>query len=111
MEKEVAERGFSFDIDRMENAIMECARMEKEDKALSVLKERNIENQNHKKISPVKVPLNNFSGFCERYKSPTDSLLSPVSTGLLARNEKAPKHVPLGAPTKVLDDKFQEVRC
>ncbi|KAH7652332.1 hypothetical protein IHE45_19G010500 [Dioscorea alata] len=41
-----------------------------------------------KSITPVHLQVPKQSEFPERYMSPTDMIISPVSKGLLARNQK-----------------------
>lgn len=83
----------------------------------SVLKEKNrgghqniVARRNKeegKKISPpnVKLPPKRPFGFPERYKSPTDSIMSPATRGLLARNKKymRPMELPTYVPPKAVE--------
>eukprot|EP00252_Welwitschia_mirabilis_P018262 TRINITY_DN40583_c0_g1_i1.p1 TRINITY_DN40583_c0_g1~~TRINITY_DN40583_c0_g1_i1.p1 ORF type:complete len:117 (+),score=29.29 TRINITY_DN40583_c0_g1_i1:186-536(+) len=61
-----------------------------------------------KKLTPpnVKVPDTKNFGLLERYKSPTDSIMSPATRVLLARNKKTmrPMELPAYVPPKVSAD-------
>eukprot|EP01018_Ginkgo_biloba_P013423 Gb_26295 [translate_table: standard] len=88
----------------------------------SVLKEKNTEHRNivarrnkeeGKRVSPpnVKVPPKKVFGFPERYRSPTDSIMSPTSRGLLARNRRSmrPIELPAYVPPKAMENTVQSV--
>ncbi|XP_043707222.1 uncharacterized protein LOC122656672 [Telopea speciosissima] len=56
---------------------------------------------------PLKVP--EAFKYQERYKSPTDFMMSPVSKGLLARSRKTGAHLPLAEnPPKIQNPCFQD---
>lgn len=60
-------------------------------------------------VDPVKVPPKKFAGFpADRYTSPTDSVMSPISRGLLARSKRFRKPQQVSVPPKILGDTFQE---
>ncbi|XP_026386473.1 uncharacterized protein LOC113281819 [Papaver somniferum] len=63
------------------------------------------------KINPLRLPKAFKSFKCpERYMSPTDKLMSPVSKGLLARSKRPGSLIPPSAnPPKILDKCFQDV--
>ncbi len=91
--------------------------VKEEEKIPSVLKEKNSEGPQNivarrnkeegKKITPpnVKVPPKRAFGFPERYRSPTDSIMSPATRGLLARNKKSmrPIELPTYVPPKAVE--------
>lgn len=88
-----------------------------EEETPSVLKEKNSEGHQNivarrnkeegKKITPpnVKVPPKRAFGLSERYRSPTDSIMSPATRGLLARNKKSmrPMELPTYVPPKAVE--------
>lgn len=90
---------------------------QEEEEIPSVLKEKNSEGHQNivarrnkeegKKITPpnVKVPPKRAFGFSERYRSPTDSIMSPATRGLLARNKKSmrPIELPTYVPPKAVE--------
>ncbi|KAI5077765.1 hypothetical protein GOP47_0007589 [Adiantum capillus-veneris] len=60
-------------------------------------------------VDPVQVPPKQFQGFpADRYMSPTDSIMSPISRGLLARNRRSTRLPQAFVPPKVLDNTFQD---
>eukprot|EP00250_Pteridium_aquilinum_P015029 c22338_g1_i1 orf=187-711(+) len=60
-------------------------------------------------VDPVQVPPKQFLGFpAERYMSPTDSIMSPISRGLLARSRRSKRLPPAFVPPKALDHTFQD---
>ncbi|MCO5569019.1 hypothetical protein L7F22_022725 [Adiantum nelumboides] len=60
-------------------------------------------------VDPVQVPPKQFRGFpADRYMSPTDSIMSPISRGLLARNRRSTRLPPTFVPPKALDNTFQD---
>ncbi|CAN6477176.1 unnamed protein product [Victoria cruziana] len=61
---------------------------------------------------PVDLPKRKAINFLERYKSPTDLMMSPVSRGLMARNRKTaalPIHGINQPERKVLESKIPDV--
>lgn len=60
-------------------------------------------------VDPVQVPPKQFLGFpADRYMSPTDSIMSPISRGLLARSRRFTRLPPAFVPPKVLHHTFQD---
>lgn len=109
----MAEVQFPLDLQKHESVgVTPEKTVEQEDEETpSVLKEKNSEGHQNivarrnkeegKKITPpnVKVPPKRAFGFSERYRSPTDSIMSPATRGLLARNKKSMR--PIELPTYV----------
>ncbi|KAH7294863.1 hypothetical protein KP509_27G022500 [Ceratopteris richardii] len=63
-------------------------------------------------VNPVQVPPKEFRDFpVDRYMSPTDSIMSPISRGLLARNRRSRNLPPAFVPPKVLDSTFEEAEA
>ncbi|BBM96796.1 hypothetical protein MPTK1_1g00810 [Marchantia polymorpha subsp. ruderalis] len=72
-------------------------------------KERNRE-EGKRMIPPhIKVPPKKLFGYPERYKSPTDAMVSPISKGLLARNRRPARTLAPVVPPKALENTFQDV--
>ncbi|XP_042498999.1 uncharacterized protein LOC122077202 [Macadamia integrifolia] len=69
---------------------------------------QNSGNGTHKVTpDPLKVP--EAFKHQERYKSPTDFMMSPVSKGLLARSRKTGSHLPPAEnPPKLQNPRFQD---
>ncbi|KAJ7530616.1 hypothetical protein O6H91_14G010700 [Diphasiastrum complanatum] len=79
-------------------------------RAESVLTERNKdEGRRLLPPNPVKVPPKRMFGYPEKYKSPTDSLVSPISRGLLARNRRPSRLLAPPVPPKALESTFQNI--
>ncbi|KAG0580937.1 hypothetical protein M758_4G214800 [Ceratodon purpureus] len=75
-----------------------------------VLRERNKKGADVKRKTPpnpVKVPARSNLSYPERYMSPTDSLVSPVTKGVLARNRKPMRLLNPWGPPKALENTFQ----
>lgn len=72
-------------------------------------RERNMEEG--KKLLPphIKVPPKKLFGYPERYRSPTDAMVSPVSRGLLTRNRRPARTLAPMVPPKALENTFQDV--
>jgi len=77
-----------------------------------ILRERNKKGEDVKRKvvpNPVKVPARSAMSYPERYMSPTDSLVSPVTKGVLARNRKPMRLLNPWGPPKALESTFQGV--
>ncbi|XP_062029590.1 uncharacterized protein LOC133745519 [Rosa rugosa] len=74
---------------------------------------QNSGNDIHKTITPDRLKVPKAFKFPERYTSPTDMIMSPVTKGLLARNRKGTSLLPpsknLLKPTQ--DSGFAAVEC
>ncbi|KAJ4975040.1 hypothetical protein NE237_008214 [Protea cynaroides] len=69
---------------------------------------QNSGNETHK-LTPDRLQVPEAFKYQERYKSPTDFMMSPVSKGLLARSRKTGAHLPLVInPPKLHDPCFQD---
>ncbi|XP_031493006.1 uncharacterized protein LOC116259366 [Nymphaea colorata] len=67
--------------------------------------------QKNSSPDPVDVPKRKAFKYLDRYRSPTDLMMSPVSRGLLARNRKTaalPMHEINQQQKKVLESKSQD---
>eukprot|EP01018_Ginkgo_biloba_P011144 Gb_03383 [translate_table: standard] len=108
-------------VNKVENTEVTPERiMDEEERVGCELTERNGDHHNllarrikeeGKRVTPpdpVQVPLMKIVGFTERYRSPTDSIMSPVSRGLLARNGRSVGPLPPYVPPKALDTTFQD---
>jgi hypothetical protein len=74
------------------------------------LRERNCKREDWKRgtpPNPVKVPPKSPLTYTERYMSPTDALVSPVTRGLLARNRRPMRIVNPWGPPKALENTFK----
>ncbi|KAL3702179.1 hypothetical protein R1sor_020201 [Riccia sorocarpa] len=73
-------------------------------------KERNREDGRRMIPPHIKVPPKKLFGYPEKYKSPTDAMVSPISKGLLARNRRPARTLaaPI-VPPKALENTFQDV--
>ncbi|KAG6548464.1 hypothetical protein Mapa_009951 [Marchantia paleacea] len=83
-------------------------------KAVAALKEMPFKERNReegKRMIPphIKVPPKKLFGYPERYKSPTDAMVSPISKGLLARNRRPARTLAPVVPPKALENTFQDV--
>eukprot|EP00249_Psilotum_nudum_P001891 c14636_g1_i1 orf=259-723(-) len=74
-----------------------------------IFRRRLQEVKNATPPNPVKVPPKMFFPYSDRYASPTDNIMSPISKGLLARNRKPIRQVPAVTPPKMLTNTFGEV--
>ncbi|GLJ54102.1 hypothetical protein SUGI_1158550 [Cryptomeria japonica] len=87
------------------NAMVEAENVltEKNGGHQNIVARRNNKDDSNKVTPPnVKVPPKKLFGFPERYRSPTDSIMSPTTRGLLARNRKSvrPVELPTYLPRK-----------
>ncbi|CAM6105146.1 unnamed protein product [Calypogeia fissa] len=72
-------------------------------------RERNME-EGRKLLPPhIKVPPKKLFGYPERYRSPTDAMVSPVSRGLLIRNRRPARTLAPMVPPKALENTFHDV--
>nr|POE49904.1 hypothetical protein CFP56_32857 [Quercus suber] len=71
---------------------------------------RNPSNELRKPSTPERLEVPKAFKFPERYRSPTDSMMSPVTKGLLARSRKGGMLLPPSInQTKIQDLRVQDV--
>ncbi|XP_020230258.1 uncharacterized protein LOC109811033 [Cajanus cajan] len=74
-------------------------------------KDHNSSNELRKPVTPDRLRVPKAFKYPERYTSPTDSMMSPVTKGLLARTKRGGAVLPPGKiqPPKILDMPLQDV--
>ncbi|KAL2650264.1 hypothetical protein R1flu_018392 [Riccia fluitans] len=83
-------------------------------KSAALLKEMPFKERNREEVRRmipphIKVPPKKLFGYPEKYKSPTDAMVSPISKGLLARNRRPARTLAPVVPPKALENTFQDV--